>query len=230
MNKTLLVQAIVLVCCAVGIAQWAVNFPYPSPVVKPFLEPKQRYPGSQIVEWVDSGAFPDDFLTFFARDPQRVVPAGDNLVSPADGFLRETLIEDGITYLMVQLTFWDVHVVRTPIAGVVKSIEQEGITMFKEDPKDVMMLRGKVAPVQKIVTLDTDLGEVRVRLIANYWASRLKVWVGHGQRLEKGERIGRMVAGSTVVAEFPGEIALDVRPKQRMVGGETIVASLGGEK
>jgi len=225
MNKTLFVQLAVVAFCVAGIGLWAVNFPYPSPLIKPFLAPRYRYPGAQIVKWVDSGAFPDDFLEFFARDPDRVVPSGDNIVSPADGFVREILVRDGITYLMVQLTFWDVHVVRTPISGVVKSIKSEGVSLFKKDPKDVMFRRGKVAPVQKVVTLATNIGDVRVRLIANYWASRLKVWVGCGEKLKKGERIGRMVAGSTVVAEFPGKIKLSVAPGNRVLAGETIVAS-----
>lgn len=224
MNRTLLLQVAIILISSLAIFQWAANFPFPSPLVKPVLPPTERWPAEQVSAWVHAGNFSSDFLDYFARDPDREVPPGNSIVAPADGFVREMAVLDGKTFLMIQLTVWDVHVVRTPVAGVVKSIHEEGITLFRNDPKDVMFLRGKVAPVQKIVTLETDMGEVAVRLISNYWASRIKIWVAHGQRLEKGERFGRMLAGSTVVAEFPGEIELSVEPMQQVYGGETIVS------
>jgi phosphatidylserine decarboxylase len=74
-----------------------------------------------------------------------------------------------------------------------------------------------------VLTLDTDYGEVKVRLITSYWASRLKVWVHEGDHLTKGQRIGRILLGSSVVAEFPGKVTFSVPVQQRVVGGETII-------
>lgn len=223
MNRILLVQLAVVAFLITAVLFWALNFPYPSPLIKPFLEPKQRYPTAQIAGWVDTGDFPSDFLKFFNRDPDRVVPEGDNFVAPADGFIRETLIDNNVTYLMIQLTFWDVHVVRSPVEGVIKSIEDEGVVLFKKDPKELIMLRGKIAPVQKIITIASEHGDIKVRMITNYWASRLKVWTGIGQKIAKGERIGKMIAGSTVVAEIPSAINLALLHKQQVVGGESIM-------
>ena len=109
-------------------------------------------------------------------------------VSPADGVIKDIITRDGIAYFIVGLSFWDVHVVRTPVAGVVKSIEQEGFTFFRnssETEKEVY-LQGKTGPVQQIVTLATDYGEVKVRLITSYWASRLKVWISRRRPAAKG--------------------------------------------
>ena len=149
------------------------------------------------------------------------------MVSPADGIVQDITVRDGITFLVIGLSFWDVHVVRTPVAGVVKEIEHEGNYFGRKESKaellDSFFLQGKAAPVQQIVTLATNDGEAKVRLITSYWASRLKVWVHAGQRLEKGQRIGRILLGSTVVAEFPGNVRLLVEPGQRVVGGETII-------
>jgi phosphatidylserine decarboxylase len=127
----------------------------------------------------------------------------------------------------VGLSFWDVHVVRTPVEGVVKSVTEEGLTVYRNssETEDQAYLRGRAAPVQAIVTLDTGYGEVKVRLITSYWASRLKVWVHDGDHVKKGDRIGRILLGSSVVAEFQGNIAFDVKPEQRVVGGETIIFS-----
>ena len=224
--RTILIAqtSIILICLIAGIL-WALNFPYPSPLIKKFLEPKQRYPAAQIVEFVNNSSFPKDFLEFFNRDPERTPPRGNNLVSPADGFVREILQKDGITYLMIQLTFWDVHIMRSPVSGIAESIEEDGLLHFKNDPNDIILSRGKVAPVQKILTIATPTGKIKVRMITNYWASRVKVWTHIGKKIEKGERIGQMLAGSTVVLEIPGNINLPLKTGQQVVAGESIIFS-----
>ena len=226
--KILLLQAGIVLASLFAVAEWALLFPFPSPVVKPFLPPVERWPTDQVRAWVESGDFSGDYLEFFARDPERTVPAGRNIVSPADGSVGDMPMKNGISYFLVNLSFWDVHVVRTPVAGVVKDVAQEGYYLSRDPTRDDLQesfyLRGKAAPVQSIVTLDTEYGEVKVRLITSYWASRLKVWVHEGQHLEKGQRIGRILLGSNVVAEFPGEVKFAVRPRQRVLAGETVIA------
>lgn len=224
----LLIQGAILVICVAAAAELFATFPFPSPFIKPLLPPNLRWPTAQVEAWVESGDFGSDFLEYFARDPERKIPAGNNLVSPADGMLQDIAVQDGTTYFIVGLSFWDVHVVRTPVEGVVKSVEQEGLHFdrFRNGPvKEMVYLRGKDAPVQQIVTLDTKYGEIKVRLITSYWASRIKVWVHSGQKLEKGERIGRMLLGSTVAVEFPDGMKFSVQPRTRVVGGETIISS-----
>jgi phosphatidylserine decarboxylase len=230
-KRVLLVQCAMLSFCGIALTELAVNFPYPSPLIKPFLPPRERWPTEQIMAQVDSRKFDWGFVDYFNRDPERTVPAGTDPVSPADGIVKGFEVVDGMTEFVVNLSFWDVHVVRTPVAGVVKSIEQGGsvfLRSFDEHEKaqlaDDIALRGKDAPVQAIVTLATAKGDVRVRLITSYWASRLLIWVHEGQHLTKGERIGRILLGSTVAAEFPGKVTFSVRPDQRVVGGETIIS------
>jgi phosphatidylserine decarboxylase len=75
------------------------------------------------------------------------------------------------------------------------------------------------------MTFKTKFGEVRVRMITSYWASRLKIWVHNGQEVKKGERIGRIVLGSTTVLEVPGNISFSVKQGQHVTGGESIVYS-----
>lgn len=223
MNLKLALQLSIIIALAIFTLLWALNFPYPSPAIKPFLDPKQRYPASQVAEWVHTGNFPSDFLTFFNRDPERTIPRGDNFVAPADGFVRDYLVQNNKTLLMIQLTFWDVHVVRSPVAGIIKSIEDEGMVLFKNDPTDIIILRGKIGPVQKVITIGTKHGDVQVRMITNYWASRLKVWKAVGQTVEKGERIGKMLAGSTVVTEIPMAIDLQPLKSKQVSAGESII-------
>jgi phosphatidylserine decarboxylase len=49
--------------------------------------------------------------------------------------------------------------------------------------------------------------------------------VHNGQEVKKGERIGRIVLGSTTVLEVPGNISFSVKQGQHVTGGESIVYS-----
>ena len=225
LRLTLILQIAIMASCVTAAALMFVYFPFPSPLIKPLLPPKQRWPAEQVAAWVESGHIDSGFMEFFSRDPERAVPPGKNLVSPADGVIKDIAVQDGTTYLIIGLSFWDVHVVRTPIAGVVKNIEQEGLSFFRfsSESKDMVFLRGKAGPVQQIVTLATDHEDIKVRLITSYWASRIKLWVHEGERLEKGDRLGRILLGSTVVVELPDAAQFLVHKGQRVVGGETII-------
>lgn len=234
-NRTLKVQAAIVSTCVIALIELAANFPFPSPLIQPFLPPKERWPDKQIAAWVETQKFDPAFVDFFYRDPERVVPAGANFVSPADGVVKATLYDGTMSELVVGLSFWDVHVVRTPVSGTVKSIVPAGKIDFRpasewsksplggDDPSDDVALRGKDAPVQAVITVATNQGDVKIRMITSYWASRLRVWVHEGEHLEKGQRIGRILLGSTVAAAFPPGVHFSARPKQRVVAGETII-------
>jgi phosphatidylserine decarboxylase len=224
-NWLLFVQLGILTLCLGAAGELVSQFPYPSPLIKPLLPPKLRWPSAEIAGWIEAQSFDPGFSEFFYRDPERKIPPGQNLVAPADGILRDIVFQNNTTYFIVALSFWDVHVVRTPVTGVVKDISSEGYTFFRNSSEatNQVYLKGKAGPVQQVITLDTDYGEVRLRLITSYWASRLKVWVHEGDHLTKGQRVGRILLGSTVVAEFPGNVKFAVPKSQRVVGGETII-------
>jgi len=177
--------------------------------------------------WVESQHFDPAFQKFFYRDPERTIPGGPVLVAAADGILSKATFQGGITYFVIKLSFWDVHVVRSPIAGVVTDVETDGVYYQRNPTKaeldESIFLHGKAAPVQQIVTLRTDMGEVKVRLITSYWASRIKIWVHPGQRLEKGERIGRMLLGSTVVVELPAKVESQIKLLTHVTAGESVI-------
>jgi phosphatidylserine decarboxylase len=238
-NRILLIQTVIVAVCIFILAEFAGSFPAPSPVIKPLLPPRERWPTTQVMAWVDSQKFDPAFVEFFYRDPERTVPAGTSPVSPADGVVQATLYDEQMAELVVGLSFWDVHVVRSPVSGVVKTIEPGGRIDFRrssEIPKtkftrdEDFAFRGKDAPVQAIITVATDKGDVRIRMITSYWASRLRVWVHQGERIQKGQRIGRILLGSTVAVGFPPEVRFSIRKNQRVVAGETIIAEQVGSR
>lgn len=232
LRSVLILQLVLIALSVFAVGEWAVKFPYPSPLIKPFLSPKLRWPTEEIMNWVETQNIDPAYKRFFYRDPDRHVPPGPNLVAAADGMVQAVAYRDGITFLVIGLSFWDVHVVRTPIAGTVESIDNEG-SFYSRFPTHAerdadFFLRGKAAPVQQIVSLKTKLGEVRVRFITSYWASRIKVWAYPGEQLEKGQRLGRMLLGSTVIVELPGKFPIAVRHGQHITAGETIISSESG--
>ena len=217
-------QLLILFFCGMAVFELAWNFPYPSPLIKPFLPPKLRWPTEQVMSWVEEGQFDRDFSRYFARDPERTIPANAAVVSPADGLVQTIVYMNNITYFVVGLSFWDVHVIRTPVAGTVKSIDMEGSYLDrlpKPERGKVSFLRGKPAPVQAVITLATDRGDVEIRMITSYWASRLKIWAYPGETLSEGDRIGRIVLGSTVVTEFPGKLRFSVKTGEHVLAGSS---------
>jgi phosphatidylserine decarboxylase len=228
MKRPLLVQLGILALCLWAVVELAVNFPYPSPLIRPFLAPPLRWTRAQIEGWVNTQNFPSSFLEYFSRDPERVIPPGANLVAPADGIIGEILHRNGASYLVVRMSFWDVHVIRAPAAGTVTGIEQEGIRLVRDPQSEEQKVadifeRGKDAPVQQIISFKTGYGDLKVRMITSYWASRLKVWVSDSEDVKKGQRIGRILLGSTTVLEVPRNVTFAVAPGQHVTGGQTIV-------
>ena len=228
MKRPLLAQLGIIALCLWAVVELVVNFPYPSPLIRPFLLPTLRWPRAQVEGWVNTQDFPSSFLQYFGRDPERAIPAGQNMVAPADGIIGSILHRDGMSYLVVRMSFWDVHVIRAPAAGAVTDIAEEGVRLVRNPQTEEQKVadiyeRGKDAPVQKIMTFKTSYGDLKVRMITSYWASRLKVWVSPGQDVKKGERIGRIMLGSTTVLEVPGNVNFAVKQGQHVTGGQTIV-------
>jgi phosphatidylserine decarboxylase len=226
---------LILLLLALGVvALWGFHFPYPSPLIGPLLPPQKRWPVEQLREWVASGKASPGFLAFFLRDPDRTPPPGSNLVSPADGTVLDIIPHQGRQFVVVSLNVWDVHVVRSPIAGTITEVIERG-DMFEPTPRDdlrdekLYFLREKRCPVQKIVRLETAIGRVDVRLVTSYLSRRIEIFPPVGTALGKGERLGRMLFGSTGVLDLPGELRVLVTKGERVVAGETIVCPLDAD-
>jgi len=197
-------------------------------LVGPFLPPRRRWPTELVKEWVESEGFAPAFVRFFNRDPERTVPPGDAPVAPADGVVKDIISKDGMTWFVVGLSFWDVHVVRTPLAGRVTGVAIQGVSFFRDrsESHEMAYLDGKAGPVQAVISLETAMGPIELRLITSWSASRLKVSAITGQDLAKGQRVGRIQLGSTVVVDFPGTPAFRVAKGERVVAGETVIAEM----
>lgn len=217
-------QIVVLCLVAAALALLAFYFPYPSPLIRRWLPPRKRWPEAQIRGWLTGGKFQQAFLRHFYSDPERMAPPGNSLVAPADGLVTSADVRDGIRYLVIALSFWDMHVQRSPIAGRVLSIQSHGDGFMDGEGREFAFLREKACPVQKRLVIATEAGGVAVRLITSLAARRIETWVGEGEEIQRGQRIGRILLGSTVVLELPATTNLLVRQGERVWAGETTVA------
>lgn len=220
------IQILILVVAAMLVIVWAIRFPYPAAWLRPFLRPRHRWPEQQIREWLQDGKFHPGFLNFFNRDPERSPPAQAGLIAPADGVVTSAEVRDGIRYLVIALSFWDMHVQRSPAEGRVVAIEPSGDEYMDGEGRNFAFLREKHCPVQTRITLDTErYGRLAVRLITSVAARRIEVWPHEAETITRGQRIGRILLGSTVVLELPEELLLRVAPGQRVRAGETLITT-----
>jgi phosphatidylserine decarboxylase len=169
------------------------------------------------------------FLTYFFRDPERVIPQDSELVvAPADGKVMVAGPADPRwapagewTQITIFLSPMDVHINRTPIAGRVTRIEYRA---------------GKFLPAYNAGANDNELNElwidhngrtVVVRQVVGILARRIVCRVSEGDVLERGDRIGLMKFGSRMDVFLPIDAELRVAVGQRVIAGETTIARLG---
>jgi phosphatidylserine decarboxylase len=221
----LVIQVVVLVALGATLVLLAWHFPFPSPLIRRWLPPRKRWPERQVRGWLKGGKFQGAFLRHFYSDPERMAAPGETLIAPADGLVTSADERDGVRYLVIALSFWDMHVQRSPAAGKIIAITAHGDDFMDGEGRKFAFLREKACPVQKRLVLATPSGTIAVRLITSLAARRIETWVAEGEPVARGQRIGRILLGSTVVLELPAATPLLVRVGERVWAGETPVAA-----
>ena len=164
------------------------------------------------------------FTFYFFRDPERVVPIGnDILVSPADGLITNiTEIKEGKKiYIKVSifLSIFNVHIQRLPISGEVTKVDYiEGkfinATLDKASDENERLK----------ITIKNGNNLIYVTQIAGLIARRIVNYVKPNENINQGDRYGIIKFGSRVDIEFPNSFKLLVNEGQQCIGGETIIA------
>jgi phosphatidylserine decarboxylase len=204
-------------CIALGII---ICFPNPPSYIRPLINTYRI----KLVEQGPQQKIDQRFLAWFNRDPERHVPKEDNIiVSPADGVLEHIIKKEKSIHLVIEMRYTDIHVQRVPITGKLLSIDGGGEKL--QEGFNVMDYQlDKMMPFQKITTFDTKIGIVKVHQITSFFAKRITVFLVKGHEYAIGERLGNVLAGSTVVLELPIHVKIVVKKNDELLGGETIVA------
>ena len=198
------------------------------PFIAGAMLPAAALAGARRYGWAAGFTALGAFLTYFFRDPERRVPAGEGLVvSPADGRVVIAGPTDGRwsppgdwQQITIFLSPMDVHMNRTPVDGRVTRIEYRPgkfLPGYKEDAS---------ANELNEIWIDHHGEPVVVRQIVGVLARRVVCRVSEGQQLERGERIGLMKFGSRMDVFLPRRAQLLVQVGQTVVGGETVLARL----
>jgi phosphatidylserine decarboxylase len=191
----------------------------------------------------------------FYRDPERTVPSGDDdlVVSPADGvviYVRRSeggelpvATKHGRAYALdelvrtplrgadavvvgIALSFLDVHVNRSPIAGRVALQRRfPGRFASLKDPAAVFTNERATFVIERPGL------QIAVVLIASRLVRRIVGYVGAGQELAMGQRIGVIRFGSQVDLVLPDrdDVRVLVEPGERVRAGQTILAKATAE-
>lgn len=183
-------------------------------------------------------AIPIAVAAFF-RDPDRYVdsvPADPQAVlSPADGKVlhvgdpqtdrtgASVAPEGDWLQIAIFLSVLDVHINRSPAAGVVQNVTyQPGRWLAAYSAESA------TENERSEITLEVPVGEARrplvFRQIVGLLARRVVTRVEPGQVISAGERIGLMKFGSRMDVFVPRDCSIEVRKGERVVAGETVIA------
>jgi phosphatidylserine decarboxylase len=166
------------------------------------------------------------FFLWFFRDPERAIPDGAGaLVSPGDGKVTDVSVVtvDGAqqTRISIFLSVFDVHVNRSPIAGVIRDVRyQRGKYL------NAMNQASAEQNEQNIVRVEGDGQVVVFKQIAGLLARRIVFTSKIGDRLERGQRVGLIKFGSRVDVLFDAAAVLQVKVGDRVRGGASVLAFL----
>jgi phosphatidylserine decarboxylase len=163
------------------------------------------------------------FFLWFFRDPQRRVPNMPGaIVSPADGKVTsiEAIEVDGVrrTRLSIFLNVFNVHVNRSPIAGVVRAVEYK-----RGKFGNAMGAVSSEANEQNIVTVVGEGHTVVFKQIAGLLARRIVFRPKIGDFLQRGQRVGLIKFSSRVDVVLGPDVALAVKIGDHVKGGSSLL-------
>jgi phosphatidylserine decarboxylase len=166
------------------------------------------------------------FFLWFFRDPERAIPETPGaVVSPADGKVTDvswvTTAGEKQVSISIFLSVFDVHVNRSPIAGIVRDVRYQ-----KGKFLNAMNQASAEENEQNIVRVDGDGQVVIFKQIAGLLARRIVFHPKVGDRLERGQRVGLIKFGSRTDILLSSTAALQVKVGDRVRGGSSVLAYL----
>jgi phosphatidylserine decarboxylase len=185
----------------------------------------------QFLAWI--GVLVTAWCAYFFRDPERVTPVREGLViSPADGVV--TLIEPAVPppelglgpnpmpRISVFMNVFDVHVNRAPVTARITLVAYRP-GKFLNASLDKASDDNERQSFKLQMADGRDLAMVQ---IAGLVARRIISWVGEGDEVMIGSRVGMIRFGSRVDVYLPAGSAALVVEGQRAIAGETVLADL----
>ena len=184
---------------------------------------------------------------YFLRDPDRFIPKGDNLVSPADGkimyiskFNNKNLKNKSIEIkksfigrintlttdvckegyiISIFMSPLDVHINRAPMKGKIKYQKHvNGKFLFASDLSSI------IENEKNEIIIDNNKFKIKVIQVAGFVARKIESFVKVNDNLEKGQRFGLINLGSQVNVIFPNNFKPNVKLGDKVKAGTSIIA------
>ena len=166
------------------------------------------------------------FMIYFFRDPARQIPRDANIVvSPADG--KVTLVKslsgeaDSGKLVSIFLSPFDVHINRSPIAGMVTDVSYAKGKFLMATDKNASLVNE-----QNVLTIQGERITVVCKQIAGILARRIVCWKKAGDRVGLGERFGLIKFSSRTDLIVPSNVEVLVSEGMRVKGGITIIGRI----
>jgi phosphatidylserine decarboxylase len=166
------------------------------------------------------------FFLWFFRDPERPIPTLPGaIVCPGDGKITDSsrVSVNGTTLCRISifLNVFDVHVNRSPIAGVIRDVRYQRGKFL-----NAMGANSAEENEQNIVAVEGEGRTVIFKQIAGLIARRIVFNFKVGDRVTRGQRVGLIKFGSRVDVLFDCDATIQVKVGDRVKGGETVLALL----
>jgi len=169
---------------------------------------------------------------FFFRDPKRNVPQVESsILAPADG--KVIKIQDieshpsfhsSVKIISIFLSIFDVHITRTPIAGVVEEIEYTPGKFFRAYKEEAGLKNESNS-----IFIKGDKTNLLIKQIVGFAARRIKCFVKKNERVAEGQKLGLMYFGSRVDIFLGEDVRLEIQLNQKVRAGETKIGEVKNE-
>jgi phosphatidylserine decarboxylase len=170
-------------------------------------------------------------LLFF-RDPHREPPREQGLLAPADGtvvkideIFEDRFLHEEAVRIRIFLSVFDVHVTRSPLAGIIKYqnyVKGKFLNALRKDAFD--------HNESNWIGIENRARRVLVRQLTGAIARRIYSDVVIGQVMGRGEKVGMICYGSGVEISIPKRMfQVNVRVGQHVAGGMTILGAWNEE-
>jgi phosphatidylserine decarboxylase len=179
------------------------------------------------------GLIATSFVTWFFRDPFRVLPADKNaIICPADGkviavkeMFDERFLQQEVIRVSIFMNVFNVHVNRVPFAGTVERILFKPGKFYSADKHQAALHNEHCA---MIVTTESQQRYAAVQ-IAGLIARRIVCWAEPGDRIAGGQRYGLIRFGSRVDLYLPKRTEVTVRVGGKVRAGETVLGRMSSD-
>lgn len=178
------------------------------------------------------------FCAFFFRNPKRIVPNDQNLItSPADGTVvainydippqELNLGEEKRYKVSIFLSLINVHINRLPASGKIKNIIYQPGSFLNASLDKASVFNEKNTLILEVNNNPENL--MAFNQIAGFVARRIVCDVHEGQEVKKGDIFGLIRFGSRCDIWLPLGSVPEVIVGQTMIAGETVISDLSKE-